>query len=171
MKKCLCLLTLFLLFTCWYTEGLSRSELPRPSAASNHSFCGTYPGRVYDELRKAKELRLLMEGKRYRPALSARSSVTGDIGNIAVIEDDGSIVSPANPFDLAGQVLKAIPSGAGTYTLSRQTGNVNQNLGTRLPLTDDDSISFPVGFQFPFFGTRYGSVFINSDGNITFYSR
>jgi hypothetical protein len=170
MKKCLCLLTLFLLFTCWYTEGLSRSELPRPSATSNHSFCGTYPGRVYDELRKAKELHLRMEGRRDRLAISTRSSVSGDIGNIAIIEDDGTLVSPANPFDLAGQVLKAVPAGTGTYTLNRQTGNVNQNLGTRLPLTDDDfrQIAFPAGFQFPFFGTRYGSVFINSDGNITF---
>ena len=62
------------------------------------------------------------------------------------------------------------PSGSGAYTFSRQAGAINQNFGTKLPLTDDDfrQIAFQGNFRFPFFGASYSSVFINSDGNITF---
>ncbi|PYV39691.1 MAG: hypothetical protein DMG06_22440 [Acidobacteria bacterium] len=62
------------------------------------------------------------------------------------------------------------PSGSGAYTFSRQAGAINQNFGTKLPLTDDDfrQIAFQGNFRFPFFGASYSSVFISSDGNITF---
>jgi len=39
-----------------------------------------------------------------------------------------------------------------------------------LPLGDDDTaeVVFTGGFSFPFFGTRHDSVFVNSNGNLTF---
>ena len=161
---------LILLLACFPAEGLSRSTSPRPSRLSNHPFCGAYPGRIFDELRKAKAVRQLVELRRSPLALRANSVATGDVGNIAVIEDDGTIVSQANPFDLAGTNLRMTPNGPGAYALSTQPGSINQTLGTKLALTDDDfrEIAFPTGFQFPFLGTNYSSVFINSDGNITF---
>ncbi|HVN83000.1 MAG TPA: IPT/TIG domain-containing protein, partial [Terriglobia bacterium] len=167
-RKYLCLPMLLLWIIGIWTDGLSRSNSPRQSAPSDHSFCGTYPGRVHDELRRAANLRQILEGRRFRHALATSSNSTEDVGNIAVVEDDGTIVSPANAFDLAGQDLKLTPTGTGTYRLSIQAGNINQNLGTKLSLTDDDSNQIPIGFQFPFFNSSYNSVFINSDGNVTF---
>ncbi len=161
---------LLVLIACFSTEGFSRSTSPRPSRLSNHPFCGAYPGRIFDELRKAKAVRQVLELRRSPLALRTNSLATGDVGNIAIIEDDGTIVSQANPFDLADTNLKMTPNGPGAYALSFQVGSVNQKFGTKLALTDDDfrEIAFPTGFQFPFMGTKYGSVFINSDGNITF---
>src|SRR3974377_2484251 len=99
-RKYLCLLMQLVAVIGMATDGLSHSISPRLSASSDHSFCGTYPGRVHDELRKARNLRQIIEGRRLRTALAASSNATQDVGNIAVIEDDGTIVSPANQFDL-----------------------------------------------------------------------
>ena len=170
MKKSLYVSVLILALAFFPVEGLSRTTSPRPSQLSNHSFCGAYPGRIFDELRKAKVVHQLVELRRSQLALRTNRVATGDVGNIAVIEDDGTIVSQANPFDLTGTNLRMTPNGTGAYALSTQPGSINQDLGTKLSLTDDDfrEIAFPTGFKFPFFGTNYSSVFINSDGNITF---
>lgn len=37
-----------------------------------------------------------------------------------------------------------------------------------LSLSDDDSRKIDLGFSFPFYGTTYTSVYLNSDGNLTF---
>jgi hypothetical protein len=37
-----------------------------------------------------------------------------------------------------------------------------------LALTDDDSRRVDLGFEFPFFGTRYPEAYLNADGNLTF---
>src|SRR5262249_31681494 len=135
-------------------------------------FCGTYPGRTQDELRKSKDLRILTAARRKKLGLSELSAdrlgATRDVGQIAVIEDDGSIVLPNNPFDITNTVLHLAPAGLGSYTLTRQTGALNSSVGNPLSLTDDASqqVSFP--FQFSFFGSNYTSAFVNSDGNITF---
>lgn len=39
-----------------------------------------------------------------------------------------------------------------------------------IPLTDDASRKVELGFAFPFFGTSYLEVYVNSDGNLTFVS-
>jgi hypothetical protein len=46
----------------------------------------------------------------------------------------------------------------------------NPPLGQRLNLTDDSTISVPFGggFTFTFYGITYTSVFVNSNGNLTF---
>jgi hypothetical protein len=92
------------------------------------------------------------------------------MGQIAVIEDDGTIVTPQDPFDLPSLTLRLSPAGPGSYLLSQRQETIGSSFGTALSLTDDDSreIAFTGGFRFPFFGTTYLSVFINSDGNLTF---
>jgi len=39
---------------------------------------------------------------------------------------------------------------------------------TAVSLSDDDSRKLPLGFSFPFYGTSYAEVYVNSDGNLTF---
>jgi hypothetical protein len=93
------------------------------------------------------------------------------MGQLAVIEDDGTIVTTQNPFDLPSLTLRLSPTGsAGSYLLSQRPETIGSSFGTAVSLTDDDSreITFTGGFRFPFFGTTYLSVFINSDGNLTF---
>jgi len=161
------LVALLFLFAPYFSYA---SSTRAAASKSTHSFCGTYPGRVRDDLRRFKELRLINQARRSQAALSRVSEASQDINDIAVIEDDGTMISEANNFDLAGKALRFTPAGAGSYTLSRQDGTVNQDSGTKLPLTDDDfrEVAFQSGFRFPFFGTNYSSVFVNSDGNITF---
>ena len=42
--------------------------------------------------------------------------------------------------------------------------------GTSISLTDDDYVSVPIGFSFPFFTNNYTSVYITSNGMLTFVS-
>lgn len=46
------------------------------------------------------------------------------------------------------------------------------DFGTALSLSDDDFelVGFTGGFTFTFYGINYGSVFVNSNGNLTFNS-
>jgi hypothetical protein len=134
-----------------------------------HPFCGTYPGRIKDELQKAKDLRLLIEARKKKLGLARTIGISRDVGQIAVIEDDGSIILLNNTFDLSNTLLRFTPAGSGAYTIGRQSGSLNPDFGTRIALADDayQQIAFQ-GFQFPFFGSNYSSVFVNSDGNLTF---
>jgi hypothetical protein len=168
MKKPILASLLMLFFSVWL---LPSSKFPRRAADSSHSFCGAYPGRVHDEMRKAKDVQKVLRARRVQAALAETSHpLAQDIGNVAVIEDDGTIVALANPFDLANLGLKMGSNGSGSYTITRQASSINQNFGTRLSLGDDDfgQVGFQGNFRFPFFGTSYASVFINSDGNVTF---
>jgi hypothetical protein len=113
---------------------------------------------------------MLVAARKKKLGAPQRLGATRDVGQIAVIEDDGTIILPNNPFDLTNTVLHVAPAGQASYTLTRQAGTLNPNLGTALSLTDDASqqMSFQSGFQFPFFGNTYSGVFVNSDGNVTF---
>jgi hypothetical protein len=149
----------------------SRSNLDKVSPKSSHPFCGTRPDRLQRELQRSRDLRAVRQFRAQRQALSATAGATQDVGQIAVIEDDGTIVTAQNPFDLPSLTLRLGPVGpGGSYLLSQRQETIGSSFGTRVTLTDDDSreIAFTGGFRFPFFGTTYLSVFINSDGNLTF---
>jgi hypothetical protein len=100
-------------------------------------------------------------------AITSPAPVSEDIGEIAVIQDNGDLVLPANPYDLRSTGLRFTRSG-GSYTLSKIDGNFRANLGTRVTLTDDDSSRGTIPFSFPFYGAAQTIAFVNSDGNITF---
>jgi hypothetical protein len=102
-----------------------------------------------------------------RTAITSPAPVAEDIGEIAVIQDAGDLILPANPYDLRSTGLRFTRSGA-SYTLSKVDGNFRATLGTRLTLTDDDSVLSTIPFAFPFYGTNQTLAFVNSDGNITF---
>ena len=92
-----------------------------------------------------------------------------DSGDIAVIETDPTILQPGEEFDLAGKTLTFTPKAGGGYTIGIAGGTINPNLGTNLGLGDDASTgALALGFSFPFFGTSYTSIFVNSNGYATF---
>jgi hypothetical protein len=101
-----------------------------------------------------------------RSASPSRDNV--DIGEIAVVQDEGDVIAPPNAFDLRGAGVRFTRNGGGGYDTQRIDGTFRGTLGQQLSLTDDDTASAPVAFGFPFYGTTVTAAFVNSDGNVTF---
>jgi hypothetical protein len=102
-----------------------------------------------------------------------RSSLTEgrdavDVGEIAVVEDQGDLIEPPNPYDLRNTGVRFTRNSSGGYDVTRIDGDFRTGLGTRLTLTDDDSAPLNVPFGFSFYGRAQTTAFVNSDGNITF---
>jgi hypothetical protein len=96
------------------------------------------------------------------------ASLDEDRGDIAVLRDDGAIVTSPNPFDLRGRGLRFQPNAAGGYDVAAIDGQLRSPLGSRLSLADDGTSHVDVPFAFPFFGRAQSTAFVNSDGNLTF---
>ncbi len=109
-------------------------------------------------------------------ALSAQAATTGDrdIGNVAIIEDTNGVVSSLDPFNLGGMTLAFAPSSSAAtdyqYSLAVQVYDSAAASGGSplVALDDDDSRLISLPFAFPFFGVPYNSLYVNSDGNLTF---
>ena len=98
---------------------------------------------------------------------AAVSPADQDAGNIAVLQDAGDLVPPANLWDLSNTGLRFTRSGS-SYTAARIDPTFRSTLGNAVKLGDDDSAEIDVPFAFPFYGTAQTAAFVNSDGNITF---
>ena len=99
----------------------------------------------------------------------ASAPVSGiDIGDIAVVQDEGDLLVPPNPLDLRGTGLRFTPNGSGGYDARVADASFRTSLGTRLTLEDDDTQRVDVPFAFPFYGQSRTAAFVNSDGNVTF---
>ena len=61
------------------------------------------------------------------------------------------------------------PQGAG-YAVQAVSATFDQGAGAAqaVRIGDDDSIQINLPFAFPLFGVSYNSLFVNSDGNLTF---
>lgn len=108
---------------------------------------------------------------------SGPAAVSQDVGDIAVVVDNGLMVTARNLFDLTGVTVRFAPAGDHLFTVSSSPGTLDTDFGPELTFGypgatlfpgDDDTqeLAFPAGF--PFFGTTYTSVWVNTDGNITF---
>jgi hypothetical protein len=90
-------------------------------------------------------------------------------GNVAVIEDDGTIIADKNVLDFEDQGVRFRRKGTAGFKVKRLGGSVSSTLGEKLGLGDDDSTEVDLpGFKIRFYGQSYDSVFVNSDGNLTF---
>lgn len=131
-------------------------------------------------------LRHLRNQKRLAAAgltATAPSSQSADIGDVAVIVDNGRILippRPAKPFDLS------VPSGlrfdpgasVNSFTVSATATPLDPTFGPDIGLGDDDAKpvqaaddgTFNAGGGFPFLGNSYttNQIFVGSDGHITF---
>ena len=144
-------------------------------AREDWAICGTSPTRDAEERAlHTAWTRSAPLGRIRTSAITTRQpSATPDVGNIAILEDSSGIVARRNPFDLVGRTLRFTPVSAGitTYRYETADGSYNADLatqGTALPLGDDDTTEVAFPFSFPFFGHNYSSVWVNSDGNVTF---
>ncbi len=135
--------------------------------------CGTHR----DNLQEALRLHRDSEQRRKRSAAvraevqPPQASRVRDFGHIAVIEDSDGVVTRPNAFDLNRKTIVFRPAAPNAPRYRFETGDIVFDaaaLGDRLDLSDDDSAVRPIGFAFPFFGTAYREVYINSDGNLTF---
>lgn len=102
-------------------------------------------------------------------AASVRPLADRDENHIAILEDrNGDLIIPANRFDLANVGIRFEPAGAG-YAVTGTGAAFRGQLGRRLSLSDDESsTSQPIAFPFQFYGRAFTSLFVNSDGNLTF---
>jgi hypothetical protein len=97
----------------------------------------------------------------------ASSGASFDVGQVAVLMDQGDLALPKNLLDLQGAGLRFSPTGQG-YSVSRLALPLEPAVGTEIRLADDDSRPLSIPFNFSFYGSRYSALFVNSDGNVTF---
>src|SRR5258708_3269756 len=126
-----------------------------------------------DVTRVSRVLAEAAQRKKSAAALALRraSAASNDVGNIAVIQDDGTLVVPVNVFNVANRSFLFTPAANGSYTVTSpaaQFDTASAQAGQKIALDDDDFHLIAFGFAFPYFGQTYSSVFLNSDGNLTF---
>src|SRR5512138_35708 len=88
---------------------------------------------------------------RLAPASIITPRATVDVGEVAVVQDEGDLIAPANIFDLQSIGLRYAPRGDG-YDVTRIDGAFRAALGDAMTLGDDDSAAAPLAFTFRFFG-------------------
>lgn len=114
---------------------------------------------------------LLLHQRNAARLAAAPAAVSYDAGDVAVIVDNGAIIVPAQPekrHDLAlPSALAFTPEGAG-LTVAPSSTALDAVFGTDLGLLFDSTVEVPFPAGFPFLGITYTSVWVNSDGNLTF---
>jgi hypothetical protein len=88
-----------------------------------------------------------------------------DMGNIAVLHDDGTLL---HLFDLNGRSIQFDRLEPDNYGASFVPFNFDSTPGTMLTLGDNDFTSVNIPFSFQFYNRDQTSVFVNSNGNLTF---
>lgn len=96
-----------------------------------------------------------------------------DIGQIAVIEEDGSMLIGAvdNPFDMDLTSVELRPQGDDAYDVLCADFAFDSTPATGEVSLGDDTctyVAFEDGFTFQFYGTVYPGVYICSNGCLTF---
>jgi hypothetical protein len=131
----------------------------------------TRRGRVYEQLWKhqAAAARRAAEG-RAQPSTFGPTATTEDIGQIAVMRDEGDLVLPPNAFDLRSAAFLFARNGSGGYDVRPSTRAFLSSVGDKISLGDDASARIALPFTFPYYSGRYSEAFLNSDGNVTFVS-
>ncbi len=105
---------------------------------------------------------------RLPPPVKSHDTVR-QVGDVAVIEDDGTLFLAPKVIDLQGASMQYLRRPKGMSTV-RSHLDFKSVLGTRLDLGDDDAVlvEFPEGFRYPFGDEVYTEAWVNSDGNLTF---
>lgn len=151
---------------------LAVSKSNHPKKTNDAFVCGTSAERETNALVSGRYHADLLRRQglgRGRVLLAAEPVAAAfDSGDVAVIEDDGTIIRQPNPFDLAGRSFRFEPASANSYRVVATPTPFNATGGTSLRLADDDTVTRNLGFTFTFYGKTYTAVQLNSDGNLTF---
>jgi hypothetical protein len=147
---------------------LSAADQAAARALKTNVLDGSPRWRVLDALWTHREYATRVNRRDDQRTSLSPSRSTADVGDIAVVQDEGDLILPPNTYDLRSLGLRFTRNGAGGYNVTRIDGNFRAAIGTRLTLTDDDSASGTVPFGFSFYGKTQTAAFVNSDGNITF---
>src|SRR5258708_33144547 len=135
--------------------------------------CGTYPARTMEELYLHRQSQRVGRTRPLKPK-SVSAAIAQDAGQIAVLDDSGGVVARKNAFNLEGKTVRFLPAqaDASSYksevnadpydSLAASSGSLLADIG------DDDSRLVPLPFSFPFFGSKYQNIYVNSDGNLSF---
>jgi hypothetical protein len=129
--------------------------------------CGTEPTTTEEALFLHRQSRLHLA--RRAATAPTRPPVVRTVGDIAIVGESPTVVARRNPFDLDRQTLLFTPQENG-YRLNVAAADTAALMSgeTLAGLDDDDSREVPLPFPFRYYGVRYQSVFVNSDGNLTF---
>ncbi|MCP4657596.1 MAG: hypothetical protein GY856_19495 [bacterium] len=140
-----------------------------PPTAPNH-WCGSHPGKLLISAARHDfhQRHLARERRAGRLPMKSAPTVLQE-GQIAILEDDGTATRLPMPFDLQGRSIQFLRRPKGMSAVRSNLG-FKQLIGDRLDLGDDDSVevSFPAGFEFPFGDRVYTSVYVNSNGILSF---
>ncbi len=173
MKKNL-MIGLMVVFLLALTISLSSAENVFDKKSLQFEETGPFKHLDIDEsYRRSRELLIHDRNTRRLAAagLSSANTVSTDVGDVAVLVDNGKIFippAPANPSDLsAGSAFNFTPNGSDQFNVSSTSTGWDASLGGDLGLGDDDAAEVALGFSFPFLGTDYGSIWVGSDGHIT----
>ena len=149
------------------------SESGKPAQQNEPFHCRTSPQRDRDALARSRYRNSLMRQRPDRSRilmLQEAAALQPDRGSIAILEDDGTLTTRPNLFDLKGKAFRFLQSSDGRYRVVSDDTVFSAGTSVKLTLRDDDSVSVPLSPPFRFFGKSYSSVFVNSDGNLTFDS-
>jgi hypothetical protein len=145
----------------------TREEL-EAQARKRNVLDGNPRGRVLDQLWTHREAQNRPEQAALQRRTLSAPRANADVGEIAVVQDEGDLILPSNTYDLKSLGLRFTPNASGGYSVARIDGLFRSSVGTRVTLTDDDSSQHNVPFGFSFYGKTQSAAFVNSDGNITF---
>jgi hypothetical protein len=107
-------------------------------------------------------------------APASAASTIDTPGNLVVMPDTDGIRQRRNPFNLQLRRVAFQPVTAEAQAYKIESGEslfdpaVARNGATLDGLDDDDTREVRLPFAFRYFGESYTSVFVNSDGNVTF---
>ena len=138
-RSCLCLGSLLMLTTLAFGKSALKS-IPWQDTGRFQHVDGS--GRHRNSFERLKHQRNQAKVQ----AASAATSV--DVGNVAVIADNGSIIlqpRPAKPIDLTLPTnLNFIPAGTGAFAVAFAPASLDPVTGNTLPLSDDATVEVPV---------------------------
>ena len=159
----------------------SHSQVRR-ALSTERLACGYDPHGAADELSNHK-LNLLNPRKRRSQAdfdvqITTAGMTIEDDNDLSLIEDDGSIVISPSKFDLKNRSILFTPEGNG-YRISSANIPFTRDFGTRFTfffgvdgrLEDGDNGYRDITLldaSFPFYGVSYDTIFIGTNGYITF---
>ncbi|MCY4535269.1 MAG: hypothetical protein OXB91_07890, partial [Bryobacterales bacterium] len=131
--------------------------------------CGN-PRTAEEAIFLAQQRRVSPDKGQFRPYAQTGPSVPTSVDGIAIVEATHEVLSPAHPFDLANSSVTITPEQdkfrVEVSTFSEGAPLVEQ--GTPLDLDDDDFKLVELPFAFSYYGSSYDSLYVNSDGNLTF---